>query len=87
MANLRYAIINCAGEWRVVGERRRIGRYSSCSAATLAGARLALEAMSAGHEVEFLIQDETSQLTRCDPTACVNAILLPTGQRANAACR
>jgi hypothetical protein len=72
MATLRYAIISCDGEWRVVGERRRIGHYPDCGAATLAGARLALEAMDAGHDVEFLVQDEANQLMRRDPVACAN---------------
>jgi hypothetical protein len=72
MATLRYAIIHCDGEWRVVGERRRIGHYPNCGSATLAGARLALEAMDAGHEVEFLVQDESNQLTRRDPVACAS---------------
>ncbi|MHB8286695.1 MAG: hypothetical protein ACYDD1_18735 [Caulobacteraceae bacterium] len=67
---LRYAIISCDGEWRVLSERRRIGHFLDCDAATMAGARLALEAINEGHEVEFLVQDETAELRRRDPVAC-----------------
>lgn len=68
---LRYAIISCEGVWRVLSQRRRIGHFTDCDAATQAGARLALEALNEGHEVEFLVQEEANELTRRDPVALV----------------
>ena len=72
MAMLRYAVVNCSGDWRVVGQHRRIGRYGDCEAAVGAGARLALQAISAGHEVEFLVQDGVGELQRRDPSLCLD---------------
>jgi hypothetical protein len=73
---LRYAIISCDGEWRVLSQRRRIGHFNDVDAAIQAGARLALEAMSEGHEVEFLVQDEANELTRRNPEEFASSGLL-----------
>ena len=64
MSKLRYAVLRCGDDWRVVGGERRIGRYIDQTAAVAAGARLATEAARMGHEVEFLVQDEVGELTR-----------------------
>ncbi len=80
MPTLRYAVISCDGEWRVLSERRRIGHFPDCDAATVAGARLALEALSAGHEVEFLVQDQSNQLTRRDPALCAASAGAPAAE-------
>ena len=57
MAKLKYAIIRFEDEWKVVSGQRRIGHFASMALAVDAGARLAREAMAAGHEVEFMVQD------------------------------
>ena len=67
MSMLRYAVLLCDGEWRVVGGSRRIGHYADQESAVVAGARLAREAQATGHEVEFLVQGEAGELVRHDP--------------------
>ncbi len=62
MARLIYAIIRADGCWRVVCERRRIGRYETCEKAALAALALAQEAVASDHDVEVLVQDAAGQL-------------------------
>ncbi|MDP3803804.1 hypothetical protein [Brevundimonas sp.] len=62
MARLVYAIIRADGCWRVVCERRRIGRYATCESAALAAMALAREAVASDHDVEVLVQDAGGQL-------------------------
>lgn len=75
MSSMRYAVLRCGKDWRVVGERRRIGPFAERAAAVLSGARLAVEAERAGHTVEFLIQDDAGELLRAD--AAIFAALSP----------
>lgn len=63
---LRYAVMRFGDEWRVVSERRRIGRFASRDLAIMAGARLAREAMATGHPVELLVQDGAGCLLAYD---------------------
>lgn len=62
MATIRYAVLRVADEWRVVCERRQIGHFPSRPSAVHTGARLAREAVSSGHAVEFLVQDHAGLL-------------------------
>lgn len=62
MSRLIYAIIRADGCWRVVCERRRIGRYPTCEKAALAAMALAREAVASDHAVEVLVQDVAGQL-------------------------
>jgi hypothetical protein len=62
MATIRYAVLQVAEEWRVVCERRQIGHFPSLGSAVDAGARLAREAVTSGHAVEFMVQDATGFL-------------------------
>ncbi len=66
MAKLRYAVLRFADEWKVVSGQRRMGHFASKTLAMNAGARLAREAMAAGHEVEFLVQDGAACLLEFD---------------------
>ena len=67
MSVLRYAVVQCGPEWKVVGARRAMGHFADQNAAAAAGARLALQACAAGHSVEFLVQDEVGELKPQDP--------------------
>ncbi|HTI68146.1 MAG TPA: hypothetical protein VL460_11435 [Caulobacteraceae bacterium] len=71
MAKLRYAVVQFAEEWKVVSGRSRMGHFATQALALNAGARLAREAMAAGHDVELLVQDWASCLLSYDvlPTA------------------
>jgi hypothetical protein len=60
----RYAVLRCGADWRVVGQHRKIGPFADRSSAVTSGARLALEAERAGHEVEFLVQDDSGELVK-----------------------
>lgn len=62
MATIRYAVLRVADEWRIVCERRHIGHFPSRPSAIHTGAMLAREAVSAGHAVEFLVQDHAGLL-------------------------
>lgn len=73
MARLVYAIIKADGCWRVVCERRRIGRYSTCEKAALAALALAREAVASDHDVEVLVQDAVGQLW---PVGQIDAIAI-----------
>ncbi len=68
---LNYAVVRFEDGWKVVSGQRRIGHYATSDLALSAGARLALEARDAGHEVEFLVQQPDAELIRTDPAACV----------------
>lgn len=62
MAVLRYAVLQVGPEWRVVCARWRIGHFPTRTQAVEAGARLAHEAVTSGHAVEFMVQDPTGLL-------------------------
>lgn len=66
MAKLRYAVLRFADEWKVVSGQRRMGHFATRELAVNAGARLAREAIAAGHEVEFLVQDGPACLLSFD---------------------
>lgn len=73
MSRLVYAIIRADGCWRVVCERRRIGRYATCEKAAFAALSLAREAVASDHDVEVLVQDAAGQLW---PVAQMDALAL-----------
>jgi len=73
MSRLIYAIIRADGCWRIVCERRRIGRYSTCEQAAAAALALAREAIASHHDVEVLVQDAVGQLW---PVAQMSAVAL-----------
>ena len=56
MTTLRYAIVQVGDVWKIVCERRQIGHFATCEAASRAGSQLAKEAASSGYDVELLIQ-------------------------------
>ena len=62
MSRLIYAIIRADGCWRIVCERRRIGRYATCDQAAAAALKLAREAVASHHDVEVLVQDAAGEL-------------------------
>lgn len=66
MPTLRYAVLRFEDEWKVVSAERRMGHFASQALAMHAGARLAREAIAAGHEVELLLQDSAARLLPCD---------------------
>ncbi len=59
---VRYAILLCGGDWRVVSERRQFGRFPSRSAALQCALGLAREAMASGASVEILHADLGGEL-------------------------
>lgn len=62
MARIIYAIMRTDGCWRIVCERRKIGRYETCERAALAAVSLAREASQANHASEVLLEDKSGQL-------------------------
>lgn len=56
MTTLRYAIVQVGEVWKIVCERRHIGHFATCEAASRAGAQLAREAANSGYDVELLVQ-------------------------------
>jgi len=62
MSKLTYAVIRDGDCWRIVGERRRFGRFDSCEQAAVAAVQLAREASASDHAVEVLVQDTAGQL-------------------------
>ncbi len=62
MGAIRYAVLQIGDEWRVVCERRRIGRFIDRDSAVSIGAGLAREALAAGHVVEFMVQGPCGEL-------------------------
>jgi hypothetical protein len=59
---IRYAILLCGADWRVVSERRQFGRFQSRSAALQCALGLAREAMASGASVEILHADLGGEL-------------------------
>ena len=68
-AKQRYAILRAGSEWQIVCSRRRMGHFQSRELAVEAGARLARQAVEAGHEVELLVQEEAGELVTVEPSA------------------
>lgn len=59
---LRYAVLRCGDDWRVVSERRQFGRFETRSAAFQCALRLAREANASGLSVELLQTDDVGEL-------------------------
>jgi diguanylate cyclase (GGDEF)-like protein len=59
---IRYAVLRCGDDWRVVSERRQFGRFETRSAAFQCALRLAREANASGLSVELLQTDEAGEL-------------------------
>ena len=59
---VRYAILLCGTDWRVVSERRQFGRFVSRSAAYQCAMGLAREAIASGATVEILHADSSGEL-------------------------
>jgi hypothetical protein len=55
---LRYAVIVCGSEWRVLSGRSQIGRYASRAGAMAVAVNLTRQALEAGHAAELYAQDE-----------------------------
>lgn len=61
-AAVRYAVLRCGGNWRVVSERRQFGRFGSRAAAFQCALRLSREANASGLSAEILQADAGGQL-------------------------
>ncbi|WP_395946033.1 putative bifunctional diguanylate cyclase/phosphodiesterase [Brevundimonas sp.] len=59
---VRYAILLCGTDWRVVSERRQLGRFPTRAAAFQCALRLAREANASGAAVELLHADAGGEL-------------------------
>ncbi|MDQ8028528.1 MAG: EAL domain-containing protein [Brevundimonas sp.] len=59
---IRYAILLCGDDWRVVSERRQFGRFPNRAAAFQCAMRLAREANASGATVELLHADTGGEL-------------------------
>jgi diguanylate cyclase (GGDEF)-like protein len=59
---IRYAVLRCGDDWRVVSERRQFGRFDTRSAAFQCALRLAREANASGLSVELLQSDDAGEL-------------------------
>ncbi|RZI70685.1 MAG: EAL domain-containing protein [Pseudomonas sp.] len=59
---VRYAVLLCGNDWRVVSERRQLGHFSTRSAAFQCALRLAREANASGSTVELLHTDDGGEL-------------------------
>jgi diguanylate cyclase (GGDEF)-like protein len=59
---VRYAVLLCDSDWRVVSERRQFGRFKTRSAAFQCALRLAQAASASGIAVELLHADSGGQL-------------------------
>lgn len=59
---IRYAVLRCGEDWRVVSERRQFGRFETRSAAFQCALRLAREANASGLSVELLQADDAGEL-------------------------
>jgi diguanylate cyclase (GGDEF)-like protein len=59
---VRYAVLRCGDDWRVVSERRQFGRFETRSAAFQCALRLAREANSSGLSAEILQADAGGEL-------------------------
>jgi hypothetical protein len=62
MSIKRYAVLKCGAEWKVVGDRRKIGHFPDQESANLAAWGLCREAMSAGLPVELLTLNDWGEL-------------------------
>ena len=61
-AIVRYAVLRCGEDWRVVSERRQFGRFDTRAAAFQCALRLAREANGSGLSAEILQADAGGQL-------------------------
>jgi diguanylate cyclase (GGDEF)-like protein len=59
---VRYAVLLCGSEWRVVSERRQLGHFPSRAAAFQCALRLAREANASGLTVEILYSEIGGEL-------------------------
>ena len=59
---IRYAVLRCGDDWRVVSERRQFGRFETRSAAFQCALRLSREANASGLSVELLQTDDAGEL-------------------------
>ena len=59
---LRYAVMKCGDEWKVVSGRRRIGHFADAHAANSAASGLCRQALDAGHTVEMLFHHPGGEL-------------------------
>lgn len=59
---VRYAILLCGDDWRVVSERRQFGRFPNRAAAFQCAMRLAREANASGATVELMHADAGGEL-------------------------
>lgn len=57
-STLRYAVIACGEEWRVVSGRAQIGHFVTRAEALAVAINLTKEALAEGHEAELLAQPE-----------------------------
>ncbi len=75
---VRYAVLRCGDDWRVVSERRQFGRFDTRSAAFQCALRLAREANASGLSVELLQSDDVGELRAlrlsADPVAAQRAL-------------
>ena len=67
--NLTYAVVNCGGVWKIIGDRRRIGTFRTPEEAVDTARRLSREAVAGGCEVSLFLQETTGLLVSCDPPA------------------
>ena len=67
---MRYAVLRCGDEWKIVSGERKIGHFVDREAATLAASGLCREAMKAGHTVELLTQNPSGELVPGVSSAC-----------------
>jgi len=57
---LSYAVISCAGEWRLLTSHRQFGHFHRRASAWAVAVELAKEAAASGRPVELLLQGEDS---------------------------
>lgn len=62
MLEIHYGVVQIEGEWMVIAEGLRLGRYPTEAAAELVARRMADE--SAGLEVQLHLQDAAGELHR-----------------------
>ncbi len=70
MRLMRYAVLKCGEEWRVVSGRRKIGHFPDHETAMLTASGLCREAEKAGCQVELLTQNPSGELVPGLPSAC-----------------
>ena len=59
---LRYAVVRCGDDWRVVDAAGRHGRFADPAQAAAHVGALAREAIGMGYEVEVLVQSPVGEL-------------------------